>query len=78
MNATMLPPNEFFIYVPDGQDDNSQDHDEAQMSQQAREWHENRQLYEHIAVPIQLRTWTRIALADTLAVYACLEEPETR
>ena len=69
MNNCILPAHEFFIFVPtrsDGCQSSSvtpiKKHNEC----------DAQHVQESASVPVSLHAWTKIVVADTLDVYACL------
>ncbi|GHO83395.1 hypothetical protein [Dictyobacter formicarum] len=73
MNNHILPAHEFFIFVPtrsDGQQSSSVTSIEKHNECSAQD------IQKSANVPVSLHSWTKIVVADTLDVYACLQEDE--
>ncbi|GCE19934.1 hypothetical protein KDK_37340 [Dictyobacter kobayashii] len=70
MNNSVLPAHEFFIYVPaksagcqSSSATSIEKHSECNV-QSAQD---------NAKIPVALKSWTKIVVADTLDVYACLQ-----
>ncbi|GCE27418.1 hypothetical protein KDA_29020 [Dictyobacter alpinus] len=73
MSNYPLPAHEFFIYVPAK---NKQQSSSYVLPVELKTGETTSGTPENADVPAALQTWTKIQLADTLNIYACLQSEE--
>ncbi|GLV59063.1 hypothetical protein KDH_58910 [Dictyobacter sp. S3.2.2.5] len=73
MNNCILPAHEFFIFVPTRSDGHRFPSVNCMEKHTAFDTHNT---HEDASAPMSLHSWTKIAVADTLDVYARLREGE--